>query len=188
MHARDSLSALQRSVADAALADRRRRKVARYDPEGRSEGSWEEEEELDDSMPLHDGRGNPCGHRPGFLISNDAASRSAKLKAQQDYTRDLENAWRAPNGTARDAEGYAERDIGTACTCKGDDYPADFGSPGTVRRVGSRIICVPDRREQPDPASDRRTVEQRVADHARVMADEYAAYDRRVAQQFRDPT
>jgi hypothetical protein len=171
-------------MRDSALReDRRRRKGTRRDPQGREEGSWEEE--TDDAMPLHDGRGNPCGHRPGFLISNDAAARNAKLKAQQDYTRDLENAWRNPptrdvspstENPRRDAEGYAESDIGTACTCKGDDYPADFGSPGTVRRVGSRIICVPnDRRSaQPDPASDR--------------AAAYAEYESWLRDSWKNPT
>jgi hypothetical protein len=149
------LSALQRSVADAALREDRRRKGTRRDPQGREEGTWEEETD-DSTMRLHDGRGNPCGHRPGFAVTSDAAMRSAKARAYADYDADLTSAWRHPTA---DAEGYDPDDLGEPCTCKSEDFPLDFGAPGTIRRVGSRILCVPNkRRTAPDPASDRRSV------------------------------
>jgi hypothetical protein len=80
---------------------------------------------------------------------------------------------------------------GDLCTCRGPEFPESFGSPGHLKMHQGKLVCVPDERrssELPDPASDRRSVEQRVADHARVMADAYADYDLRVAQQYRDPT
>jgi len=159
-------------MRDAALRDQRRGRRVKYDPAGRLV-SWEEEE-LDDGMTLHDGRGNPCGHRPGYLVTNDAAARSAKARAYRDYESDLTNAWRNPTG---DAEGYDPEDIGESCTVKNEDYPTDFGSPGTIRRVGSRILCVPNRRRAgPDPASDRRAVD-----------DAYRQYDDEIRNAWRDP-
>jgi hypothetical protein len=127
-----------------------------------------------DRLPLHDGRGNPCGHRPGYLVADDSAARDARLRAYQDYESDLTNAWRSPTP---DAEGYDPDDIGEPCTCKGEDFPLDFGSPGTIKRVGSRIICVPNkRRTAPDPASDRRSV-----------ADAYREYDNELRNAWRNP-
>lgn len=71
-----------RSSTDAADAARRK-KIARYDPEGRSQGTWEEEEEDgDDDTGCRDARS-----------VND---RSAVEAAYEDYSRDLENAWRNP--------------------------------------------------------------------------------------------
>jgi hypothetical protein len=66
---------------------------------------------------------------------------------------------------------------------KNAEYPNDFGSPGHIKRVGSKIICVPDRRDRPDPASDA----QRVADHQRTMADEYRRYDAEIREAYRNP-
>jgi hypothetical protein len=192
-------------MRDAALADRRK-VVTRRNAKGGEEGTWEEEEEDDihDALCdnarrgasfLHDGHGNDVGHRPGFLLRADIASEQRR-RAYDAYRHDLENAWRHPptrdgprswEDRRRDAEGYSERDIGGVCTVKNEDYPDDFGSPGHIRRVGRKIICVPDRRKQPDPASDRRSVEQRVADHQRTMADEYRRYDESMTNAWRNP-
>jgi hypothetical protein len=180
MSARDSLSLtpLQRSVADAALADQRRGRRVKYDPAGRLV-SWEEEE-TDDALPVHDGRGNPCGHRPGFLITTDQRARAAKLRAYHDADVAAQNAWRNPP-TGFGSRGPRGQQAGDLCTID--------GAPGHLQLRGGELVCVPDRRsDRPDPASDHRTVAQRVADHARVMEREYSLYNETVTNLWRDPT
>ena len=51
------------------------------------------------AVRLHDGRGNPVGHRPGFVIS-DASNRDECEQAYADYERDLTAAYKtdARNG------------------------------------------------------------------------------------------
>jgi hypothetical protein len=191
---------------DSVLGDQRRRKVRRYDPAGREE-SWEEE--TDDSRAplhdaragagfLHDGHGHKAGHRPGYLMRADIANEQRR-QAHDAYRFDLENAWRNPAVPARPPAGTSRRDAegkpptgfgshgsrgereGDLCTCRGPEFPESFGAPGTLQMRGGELVCVPDaeyRRstEQPDPASDRRSV-----------ADEYARYDQRISQAWRNP-
>ena len=166
-------------MRDAALRDQRRGRKVKYDPRGRLAGTEEwEEEEADDSMTIHDGRGNPCGHRPGFLIATDAAARSAKLKAYRDYQRDLESAYKNPP-TGAGSKGPRGQREGDLCTIN--------GAPGHLQMRGGQLVCVPDRRsDQPDPASDHRSVEQRLADKARIMTDEYRRYDETVSNLWRN--
>jgi hypothetical protein len=40
---------------------------------------------------VHDGMGNPAGHRPGYVFGAD---RSSYLNAPEQYIRDLRDAWR----------------------------------------------------------------------------------------------
>ncbi len=63
-----------RSPADAADAARRT-KSQRFDPEGRSQGSFETEEEE---------------------VPQEQDARDAKRSAYDEYDRDLQNAWRNP--------------------------------------------------------------------------------------------
>jgi hypothetical protein len=42
---------------------------------------------------LHDGRGNPVGHRPGFVVS-DASDRDEREHAYSDYEADLVSAYK----------------------------------------------------------------------------------------------
>ena len=165
------------TMRDSVLGDQRRGRRVKYDPAGRLV-SWEEEEMDDSRSALHDGRGNydTVGHRPSFIVSDRVPLRRS---IYDEYDRRKSAEWVNPPTSpwARDAEGYAESDIGTACTVKNEDYPDAFGSPGTVRRVKGRgIICVPDRRAAPDPASDRRSV-----------ADEYRLYVLRQSPEWRNP-
>ncbi len=67
------------SADDAA----RRKKTQRFDPQGRSEGYWEEEEE---------GGDDDTGRRDARSVND----RSAVEAAYEEYSRDLENAWRNP--------------------------------------------------------------------------------------------
>ena len=160
-------------MRDAALADQRRGRRVKYDPQGRLI-SWEEEE-TDDSMTLTDGRGHRCGNRPGFLIANDAAARSAKQRAYDSYQRDLENAWRDQPPTGFGSKGSRGPQVGDLCTCRGPEFPDSFGAPGTLQMRGDALVCVPnDRRsDQPDPASDK--------------AAAYAAYDSALREAWRNP-
>jgi hypothetical protein len=119
-------------------------------------------------LPLHDGRGNRCGHRPGFLIANDATARDARLRAYHDYTRDLENAYKNPP-TGFGSKGPRGQQEGDICTIN--------GAPGHLEMRGGALVCVPDRRsDQLDPASDRRSV-----------ADAYAEYDAKLREAWRNP-
>jgi hypothetical protein len=85
-----------------------------------------------------------------------------------EYDRDIANRWRDQPPTGFGSRGPRGQQEGDLCTIK--------GAPGHLQRRGGELVCVPDRREQPDPASDRRS-----------LADEYAAYDLRISQAWRDP-
>jgi len=111
-----------------------------------------------------------------------------------------------------DAEGYAEANVGGVCTVQGADYPLDYGSPGHIKRVGSRIICVPDaprgrdnnsddednddddneaeetetEETEAEATSDRRSVQQQMTAHRDKMDSIYDALDRETANRWRD--
>ena len=57
----------------------------------------------DEGQPLlHDGFGNPVGHRPGFIYSNDRAILAAQEEvaaAREEHKRWLSDAWRQPRAT-----------------------------------------------------------------------------------------
>ena len=42
---------------------------------------------------LHDGHGNPVGHRPGYVIDS-SVNRSAITEAYRQYEDEITNAWR----------------------------------------------------------------------------------------------
>src|SRR5580658_1684162 len=44
---------------------------------------------------LHDGRGGPVGHRPGFVVADDAADNRQRRDAYTVYVHDLQDAWRS---------------------------------------------------------------------------------------------
>jgi hypothetical protein len=93
------------------------------------------------------GNGGFALHRPGFRVSSSDAARDAKQQAYESYTRDLENAWRAPamhDASTETAEGQVE---GAACTVRNPSYPDDQGAPGHLRRVDGKLICVPDTKQ-----------------------------------------
>ena len=62
---------------------------------------------------LHDGRGNPVGHRPGFIV-DDRISTADRQRAYDEYSYDLENAWRNPSGAGQ--HGQIGQMPGDSCT------------------------------------------------------------------------
>jgi hypothetical protein len=96
---------------------------------------------------LHDGHGNPVGHRPGFAIATNPTNVAQRQAAYDAYSRDLETAWRG------DAVGEGKE--GDSCTVKGAAYAAYIGSPGHIKNG----VCVPDQlaadaRPKADPEDD----------------------------------
>jgi hypothetical protein len=200
------------AMRDSVLADRRK-VVTRYDPRGRSEGYWEEEEDdaAHDAMRdaamrgapfLHDGHGNTdvVGHRPGYLVRADIAN-DQRRRAHDAYRHDLENAWRNPfsrpapenrhDAEARPPTGFGShgsrgQQEGDLCTCRGPEFVESFGAPGHLRMVEGRLVCVPDenrRSKQQQQRPDPASDAQRRADKAEM----YAAYDAAKREEWRNP-
>jgi hypothetical protein len=116
---------------------------------------------------LHDGRGNydVVGHKPGFVMS-DRVQRPRSIYDRYDAEKSAE--WKNPP-TGFGSKGQRGQHEGDICTFN--------GAPGHLQMRGGELVCVPDRcSDQPDPASDRRSI-----------ADEYAAYDVRISQAWRNP-
>src|SRR5262245_12881700 len=86
--------------------------------------------------PLHDGRGNRAGHRPGFVYGD--GNNDAKAQAFADANRDAEEAWKRPAG------GYPPEGA------KAGDLCTYNGAPGHLRERDGGLVCVPD--EQHDAA------------------------------------
>ena len=53
------------------------------------------------AVRLHDGRGNPVGHRPGFVISGTVFNRDEREQAYADYERDLTAAYKTDARSSR---------------------------------------------------------------------------------------
>lgn len=89
-------------------------------------------------------------HRPGFRFCDDAAN-EAKAKAYLQAVQDAENAYRTPpaeppsavGGFSKLTESRGGR-VGDPCTCRGPEYPLDFGSPGHLEERDGNLVCVPD--------------------------------------------
>ncbi len=113
---------------------------------------------------LHDGHDNTdlVGHRPGYIMS-DAVDERERERAYRNYTIDAINAWRP---TALEDWGAT---AGAVCM-------TDNKEPGHMRRIGSRLVCVPD---------NQRDALHVGIDHQQRMRAEYAAYDSWVSQQWR---
>lgn len=126
---------------------------------------------------LHDGHGNRdvVGHRPGFIIdahdARDAVEEAYRLRDEAD-----QNAWRAD---AKETWGTP----GDQCTVR--EGGRDEGSPGHLRRIGNRLVCVPDKPTR--AASDGLTLDALEARHRNKMANVYAAYDAQISEMWRNP-
>jgi hypothetical protein len=122
-----------------------------------------------------DGSSDGAGlHRPGPRYIADAAMRDAKQQALDEYQRDVENAWRAD---AKETWG----EVGDICTVR--EGGTDEGSPGHLRRVGNRLVCVPDRPTR--RASDGLTLDELQHDHQARMRQIYNEFDRELEQRWR---
>jgi len=113
---------------------------------------------------LHDGAGNTPGHRPGFVMSDDAAMRDAREEARDAYERELTNAWRA--GDAR--KKVTQRDPqGRLLSTYEEENDDDVRDALPVRDGNMTLDAIEAR-------------------HAQRMADEYRRYDARVREMWRN--
>jgi hypothetical protein len=109
-------------------------------------------------------------YKPGFR-DHDAAALDALEAAYRAYDTADAQAWRC--GTNYDASGeFIDEQEGAVCVVSGSEYPLDQGSPGQLRKVGGRLVCIPDQRR--DAQTDAR-------------AQAYADYDRQMADAWRNP-
>ena len=130
---------------------------------------------------------NRPGHKPGFIVSNDARQRDARAQAYADYERDLARAYKdqPPAG----AYLYSAAAEGGACTIgpgrlvKQCDW---LVSKPTTSFNGSNGDDDPDPDLDPELAqSDRRTVADIQKAHSMNMARLYAQRDAELSQQWR---
>jgi hypothetical protein len=143
-----------------------------------------------DCPRVTDAFGNRPGHKPGFIVSNDARQRDARAQAYADYERDLARAYKdqPPAG----AYPYSAAAEGGACTID--------GRPGRLVKQGDWLVCKPTTSfngsangdDAPDPdldpelaQSDRRTVADIQKAHSMKMARLYAQRDAELSQQWR---
>jgi|SRR6516225_7529600 hypothetical protein len=111
---------------------------------------WQRDVILGARLGLEDGESL---HRPGARFCTDAAANEAVAKAYLQSVRELQDAWRHPTRDAgRDdpITGFGSPEFrggqpGDPCTCRGPEFPLDFGSPGHLERRDGRLVCVPDR-------------------------------------------
>jgi hypothetical protein len=113
---------------------------------------------------LHDGGGAAEGHRPGFVVSNDAAARDARAGAYAAYERDLTSAWRRGSVSDVQARDPRGREAGTGETKR----EADVESCDVL------------------PLRDGVALDEARRVHGQRMVREYLDYDDRIAQQWRN--
>jgi hypothetical protein len=144
----------------------------------------------DGRQPLTDQqRRDLRGCQPGFRTLD-----SAQLRERQQIARDARaiaeqemcEAWKHPPlglGRLRDDNGFGgfvgARE-GDQCTVRGQEYPDSFGAPGTLQRIGGKLVCVP-------LDADRDDTDSAFADNQLSDATEraYAAYNREIQQRWR---
>lgn len=130
--------------------------------------------------------GTSMGSRPGFRTIIEDGSGSALdaaaavhrrrvlddvSRARAEYHDYITNAWRGEDAFGDD-EDYGPQALGQVCSVAAEEYPAQYGAPGHVRRVGGRYLCVPD--QSRDSATD-----------SRERA--YQLYDKHKAVEYKDP-
>jgi hypothetical protein len=90
-------------------------------------------------------------NRPGFVTN---ATNDERQRAYDAMCADLETRYRdrSPSGFGSGKlHGAQEGDI---CTCRGPEYPNEVGSPGHLKRIDDRLVCVPDMLNSPEKAND----------------------------------
>lgn len=88
------------------------------------------------TLDLHDGRGNPVGNRPGYIVATDRTIYQDKQRAYDEYDAEMAEAYKnSPTGAgSREFVGQREGDIN--------------GAPGHLRRDKTgQLVCRPDRRQ-----------------------------------------
>ena len=80
---------------------------------------------------IHDGRGNPAGQRPGFLVRDNAAEEQAVEAAYREYAQSIAERWR---------QGPGQRSI-----LARSEPPQTFDNPEAARAAAyaeyNRTIC-----------------------------------------------
>jgi hypothetical protein len=61
-----------------------------------------------DGLRLHDGMGNPAGHKRGYVFGGNAEQRQREAEAYDEWTKRLQNAWRTPGAAAERNEAQLE--------------------------------------------------------------------------------
>lgn len=100
------------------------------------------------SPHLHDGRGGPVGHRPGFAFTIDSAISDAKRRLYDEYDAEISQAYTSPPTGFGSREFIGQRE-GDLCTIN--------GAQGRLRRgPDGQLVCVPDQRKNDCTAADAR--------------------------------
>jgi hypothetical protein len=61
-----------------------------------------------EGLRLHDGLGNPAGHKRGYVFGGNAEQRQRAADAYDERTTRLQEAWRSPAGAAERNEAQLE--------------------------------------------------------------------------------
>jgi hypothetical protein len=137
-----------------------------------------------------------AAHQPGFVRVSDASAitdaKAEAAKAYDAYDARLTTAWKdAPPvpPTGFGSRAFLGAQAGDLCTCRGLEFPDDFGAPGHLQARNGVLVCCPDNPKTQaapqQPQSDKRN--QRV-DHAGTTDAAYADYDRDLQDAWKSPS
>ena len=133
------------------------------------------------------------GHlnRPGFRTLADTAATDARLldaRKQADEAYAERDLWlqRAYLDAGQTGATIGQRE-GDICTCRGPEYPLDFGSPGHLKMLNGKLVCTPDQpRSRSAPTRPPRTDSQNIqATHRAQMNILHDQLDRELAEAWR---
>jgi hypothetical protein len=115
--------------------------------------------------------------RPGYRKVEDARSREAIEAAYFAYDQELQNAYRSA-----DADDQLFGRDGDACMVD--------GSPGHLKRIGGKLVCVPDEQisdaGSAGPRRDARSIDQLTRERQVRMTEVYSSYDAALAVAYLD--
>jgi hypothetical protein len=126
---------------------------------------------------LHDGHGNPPGHRPGFVMTDNTEAKRRLDEAYRAYEDDLTSAYLT---TGEGSKGPIGQRVGDPCT--------KDGWPGHLKMVNGKMQCVPDRQNfngSNGDDEDDDDMERAQSDAASKKQAAYAAYDAALTQAWR---
>jgi hypothetical protein len=119
--------------------------------------------------------------RPGFRL-NAAHDAAARRRLYDQYDEDIGQQWKNPPQMHFAGEG-------DVCTVRGPEYPDDEGSPGHLRRIKGKLVCVPDDNNNKTDALRARTPARAYAkpaeDHKLTMDELYRSLDRDLENAWR---
>ena len=130
------------------------------------------------SAMFTDGTSDGGGNRPGFRL-RIGDNRKAQNDAISAYDKEISNRWKCGDGQQ------------VCSSCSGSGIDPDDPDDSCIDCGGSGVTNIDNGYEQSageafqNTAADKRTVDQRVKDHARNMARIYDAYDQNLGQMYR---